>query len=170
MICGVLAKNAEERRREEAKIDDGQRRPQKRAKTERHETEVYMDDRTVVANSPAPLIQGVQWWEEWSTGVGLHENAGKKQLIGKSTELRNMLKEHLKVEGLGSWGKLVGDQAEVLGVTVGDHRQSEDCVGGLMQCQFRGCRSLGIRERWQGRMGGSANSRSKFRWMQHQTA
>eukprot|EP00973_Karenia_brevis_P006199 844582-Karenia_brevis.AAC.1 len=47
---------------------------------EKEEVEVYMDDRTVVANQAATLVEGVQRWEAWSETVGLQENAGKKQL------------------------------------------------------------------------------------------
>ena len=42
-------------------------------------TQIWMDDRTVVASSAEDLHQQVTAWAEWSSSVGLVENLDKLQ-------------------------------------------------------------------------------------------
>ena len=78
-----------------------------------------MDDRSIVADTAAAVIRGVQSWETWSDKVKLNENAAKKQLIAKGPQAEVQLREELREQGLG-WEKCIVLEAEVLGTTIGN--------------------------------------------------
>lgn len=70
---------------------------------------VYIDDRTLVARRPDDLQDAVEAWEEWTTTVGMTENAGKKQYLA----VREADRDRLLARGVQR--RCVKEQVQVLG-------------------------------------------------------